>query len=111
MAFMGYDGVEAVNALNTAIANNDELNQLFSKANNEVFNAFNAEGGVVGGILGQVCANIWGNGSRDFFQKELMKKTEFFLMDKVLPIIKASEGFTNETVNAYATTLEETKAK
>ena len=87
MAVMGYDGVEAVNALNTAVENDVELQEIFKRANDEVANAFSDKGSIVSGDLGKACAGVWGNGSRDFFSKELMRRTNSFLMDKVLPII------------------------
>ena len=109
MAIFGYDGFEAVKALNEAIENNDDLKEKFARANEEVNHAFTNNGAVLGGALGEICAGIWNAGSRNSFETKLRTKTEAFLMQKVLPIINESDKFHQETTQAYSSTLQQAR--
>ena len=101
MANMAYDGAQAAAALKTALDNNTELNEIFTRTGKEIDAAFNDAGAIVGGELGKYFEKYWVEGDKSFFINQLITRAEEFLLLKVKPIIDEQEAFTRETVQTY----------
>ena len=107
MAQMGFNSEEACNAFNDALLHDDELKDAMDKASKKVADSFGSTGGVIRSSLGKLLESVWGDGTDTYFKLKLVRETEFFLREKVKPIIRTQEGFVNTTSNYYQQTLKE----
>jgi hypothetical protein len=106
MAKESFNAQEAQDALKKALSENDELITKFNETNQKVANAFTNSGDAVKGRIGEAAANCWGDGSGDFFSKNLSVKTEDFLARRVNEILQTMDQFVSSTENAYSSTSQ-----
>lgn len=104
MAVMAFNGDEAIVGLRKSIEDNEELKDALNGASQKICNSFNDSGAVIGGRLGNIMANVWGDGSADFFKNRLQVETERFLLDKVNRIIQNGAAYAQDTVDYYQAT-------
>ena len=102
MARESYNAQEAQAALKNSLNNNQELVDKVNQTNEKVASAFTASGDSLKGALGEAAANCWGDGTGDFFSKNLSQKTEEFLSNRVPQILASMDEFTNSTEQAYS---------
>ncbi len=102
MAKESFNAQEAQDALKKALSENDELITKFNETNQKVANAFTNSGDAVKGRIGEAAANCWGDGSADFFTKNLSEKTADFLTRRVTEILKKMDEFANSTNTTYS---------
>ena len=102
MAHEAFNAQEAEAALKRALTENDDLINKFNETNQKVANAFTSSGDAIKGKMGEAAANCWGDGSADFFTKNLSVKTEDFLTRRVTEILKEMDEFANKTSTAYS---------
>mgnify|MGYP007069902819 CR=1 FL=1 len=106
MAQESFNAQEAEQALKKALTENDDLISKFNETNQKVANAFTNSGDAVKGRLGEAAANCWGDGSGDFFTKNLSVKTEDFLTRRVNEILQTMDQFTSSVESAYSSTAQ-----